>query len=262
MQRQMNDPTVVGTAGVSQVGRRRGGRPVSGGGQFRRRLPRIGRRCQARTLALNGGPKAVTAPTGNATRWPLYGEEEEKEVAALAAQPQLRPDRNVREGVGGIPQGRVLQGPLQRHQRADLDVVCPGSAARKRDPGARPQHLVPRGADAVVRAGSGLRRRQPANAQHRRRGLQTAADEEHAGDHAGPLVRPALRHGSHLRLRQGARAGGGGRRQPRAWRVAARPAHGHLGPHVGLQPARQPSRCRPSKAASPCTRTAWITSGP
>ncbi len=178
------------------------------------------------------------------TRWPRFGDEEEKEIVAYLRDPDYF------YGTYGsivefekawleFHQGPLLQDLLQRHGLADGDAVRVGLAARQRDPGARRQHLVPRGADAVLRAGSRVGGRQPANAQHRRRGLQAAADQEHQGHHAGALVRSALRHGSHLRLRQGARAGSRGRRQPCARRHAQGPAHGHLGPHVGLQPASE-----------------------
>ena len=43
------------------------------------------------TLALDGGPKAVTRPLGGATRWPQYGEEEEKAVVALLRSPGYGP---------------------------------------------------------------------------------------------------------------------------------------------------------------------------
>ena len=39
------------------------------------------------TLALNGGPKAVTVTLRNFTRWPVFGEEEEKEVVAYLRDP-------------------------------------------------------------------------------------------------------------------------------------------------------------------------------
>ncbi len=41
------------------------------------------------TLALDGGPKAVTAPP--AWRWPLYGDEEEKAMVALTQNPSYAP---------------------------------------------------------------------------------------------------------------------------------------------------------------------------
>ena len=43
------------------------------------------------TLALNGGPKAVTCPHPNAARWPLYGAEEEKEIVKLIRAPDYAP---------------------------------------------------------------------------------------------------------------------------------------------------------------------------
>ena len=46
---------------------------------------------KSETLAINGGPKAVTAASGNATRWPLYGPEEEKAVLALVRNPDYAP---------------------------------------------------------------------------------------------------------------------------------------------------------------------------
>ena len=39
------------------------------------------------TLALNGGPKAVTVPAGDATRWPIFGEEEEQAVLEVLHHP-------------------------------------------------------------------------------------------------------------------------------------------------------------------------------
>jgi dTDP-4-amino-4,6-dideoxygalactose transaminase len=42
-------------------------------------------------LALNGGPKAVTAPVAEATRWPIFGEEEEKAVLAVLRHPSNAP---------------------------------------------------------------------------------------------------------------------------------------------------------------------------
>ena len=43
------------------------------------------------TLALNGGPKAVTAPTGEATRWPIFGDADAHEIAALLHNPNYGP---------------------------------------------------------------------------------------------------------------------------------------------------------------------------
>jgi dTDP-4-amino-4,6-dideoxygalactose transaminase len=43
------------------------------------------------TLALNGGPKAVTVPHGGAARWPLYGPEEEKAILELVRNPSYEP---------------------------------------------------------------------------------------------------------------------------------------------------------------------------
>lgn len=42
-------------------------------------------------LALNGGPKTVTASVAGATRWPQYGKEEEEEVLALVRSPSYSP---------------------------------------------------------------------------------------------------------------------------------------------------------------------------
>ena len=39
------------------------------------------------TLAVNGGPKAVTAPASGATSWPLFGDEERKAASAVIANP-------------------------------------------------------------------------------------------------------------------------------------------------------------------------------
>jgi len=43
------------------------------------------------TLAMNGGSKAVTAAHGDATRWPLYGPEEERVVLELVRNPDYAP---------------------------------------------------------------------------------------------------------------------------------------------------------------------------
>jgi len=43
------------------------------------------------TLALNGGPKAVTHPCDDATRWPLYGVQEQKEIVKLLQEPNYTP---------------------------------------------------------------------------------------------------------------------------------------------------------------------------
>lgn len=43
------------------------------------------------TLAVLGGPKAVTHPFGAATRWPQYGEDEEREILKLLREPGYGP---------------------------------------------------------------------------------------------------------------------------------------------------------------------------
>jgi dTDP-4-amino-4,6-dideoxygalactose transaminase len=43
------------------------------------------------TLALNGGPKAVTVPDAEAIKWPRYGEEEEKAIVELLRHPTYDP---------------------------------------------------------------------------------------------------------------------------------------------------------------------------
>lgn len=43
------------------------------------------------TLALDGGPKAVTANSAKAAQWPLYGPEEQEAVAALVKSPSYDP---------------------------------------------------------------------------------------------------------------------------------------------------------------------------
>ncbi len=42
-------------------------------------------------LAMNGGPKAITAPAADATKWPLYGDEEIKLVSDLIRSPGYGP---------------------------------------------------------------------------------------------------------------------------------------------------------------------------
>ncbi|MCX5759085.1 MAG: DegT/DnrJ/EryC1/StrS family aminotransferase [Candidatus Hydrogenedentes bacterium] len=50
-------------------------------------------RAQAKleALALNGGPKAVVHPAGNASKWPLYGDEEIQAVTELLRSPDYAP---------------------------------------------------------------------------------------------------------------------------------------------------------------------------
>ena len=43
------------------------------------------------TLAMKGGPKAVTAPFDNASKWPRYGKEEEEAVVELVRNPNYGP---------------------------------------------------------------------------------------------------------------------------------------------------------------------------
>ncbi len=45
----------------------------------------------AETLAMDGGPKTVTLSQGAATKWPLYGDEEEKAVVQLLRNPNYGP---------------------------------------------------------------------------------------------------------------------------------------------------------------------------
>jgi dTDP-4-amino-4,6-dideoxygalactose transaminase len=49
------------------------------------------------TLALEGGSKAVTRPHGNATKWPLYGDEEIEAVAQLLRSPNYGPVAQLEE---------------------------------------------------------------------------------------------------------------------------------------------------------------------
>lgn len=43
------------------------------------------------TLALNGGPKSVVHPHGDAARWPLYGAREQEEIVKLLQKPNYAP---------------------------------------------------------------------------------------------------------------------------------------------------------------------------
>jgi perosamine synthetase len=47
------------------------------------------------TLAMNGGPKTVTASSEGSTRWPLYGEEEEKAILQLVRNPNYGPNEEL-----------------------------------------------------------------------------------------------------------------------------------------------------------------------
>jgi dTDP-4-amino-4,6-dideoxygalactose transaminase len=68
-------------------------------------------------LALNGGPKAVTAPVGNALHWPIYGEEEEKAVVALL--------KNVNYG----PIAEFEKAWLEFHKMPYCKAHCNGTSA-------------------------------------------------------------------------------------------------------------------------------------
>ena len=48
-------------------------------------------RAAGEMLALKGGPKAVTAPFGDASKWPRYGKEEEEAVVELIRSPGYGP---------------------------------------------------------------------------------------------------------------------------------------------------------------------------
>ena len=48
-------------------------------------------RAQDQMLALKGGPKAVTTPFGDASKWPQYGKEEEEAVVKLIRSPDYAP---------------------------------------------------------------------------------------------------------------------------------------------------------------------------
>lgn len=51
----------------------------------------------AETLAINGGPKAVTVEFGNATKWPQYGETEEQALLELIRRPNYDPNKKLEE---------------------------------------------------------------------------------------------------------------------------------------------------------------------
>ncbi len=46
---------------------------------------------KAETLAVNGGPKAITAAAADAVKWPLYGDAEIEQVSALLRSPDYAP---------------------------------------------------------------------------------------------------------------------------------------------------------------------------
>ena len=51
----------------------------------------------AETLAVRGGPKAVTVSSDGATQWPQYGEEEEKTLIELLHSPNYDPNTKLEE---------------------------------------------------------------------------------------------------------------------------------------------------------------------
>jgi perosamine synthetase len=92
MQRQINDPKSLSgrreflrSAGAAAAG-------LYLAGKTQRALSQEpGVAAKPETLAVNGGPETVTAPLEPATRWPLYGEDEEKEVLSLIRNPNYGP---------------------------------------------------------------------------------------------------------------------------------------------------------------------------
>jgi len=52
-------------------------------------------RAAGETLALHGGPKAVTVPHADAARWPLYGKEEEDAIVAFLRNPGYGPNEEL-----------------------------------------------------------------------------------------------------------------------------------------------------------------------
>lgn len=69
------------------------------------------------TLALHGGPKAVTLPASEATRWPIFGEEEEQAVLAVLRNP----------GYGAIAQ---LEGDWKEYFQVPFArAYCNGTSA-------------------------------------------------------------------------------------------------------------------------------------
>lgn len=52
---------------------------------------------KSEALALNGGPKAITASSAGKTRWPLYGDEEEKAILAVLRNPNYAPNDELRK---------------------------------------------------------------------------------------------------------------------------------------------------------------------
>ncbi len=211
------------TAGIPQIGRQRW-RPACIWRAVRRQL---GRRRPPRPQSQKpwpstAAPRPSRPPSGNATRWPLYGAGRREGRSRVGAQPGLRAPCRLGEGLEEVLPGSLCQALLQRHQRADDDVLRAESAAGQRDHGAQLHVLRHDRADAAVRAGARLRRHQPAHAQLRPGRRQTPLDEEHQGRAAGALDRAAGRHGPHLRLGQGKGPDRAGRFLPRPRRVAAR----------------------------------------
>ena len=69
------------------------------------------------TLALNGGPKAVTQASGNATKWPLYGDDEIDAVVKLLKSPNYGPVAEFEEAW------------KEFHQCAHAKAHCNGTSA-------------------------------------------------------------------------------------------------------------------------------------
>jgi dTDP-4-amino-4,6-dideoxygalactose transaminase len=101
--------TFLKSAGTALAGLWLADQPAAGAEQ---RAPAAGE-----TLALHGGPKAVTHPHGRATRWPLYGEEEEREIVKLLREP----------GYGPIDQ--LEQDWTARFQVPHARAYCNGTSA-------------------------------------------------------------------------------------------------------------------------------------
>ena len=134
------------------------------------------------TLAMDGGPKAVTYPKDRQTeltKWPRYGAEEKKALHDLIdSGAVLRGTAGFRKGMEGLYEIGLRQGAHEWLERPDEHVLRPGPAAGFRDHGAVLHLLLRLPGDAVLRLRAGLRRYRPEDRLLRSRRRQTQADPE------------------------------------------------------------------------------------
>lgn len=77
------------------------------------------------TLALRGGPKAVTLPVGDAARWPIFGEEEEQAVLDVLRRPGYTPIADLEHAKRRLTRNTRAMLPVHFNGLpCDMDRIC------------------------------------------------------------------------------------------------------------------------------------------